>query len=63
MESRTLLWGRGVSCDLGNIDKGSGITAKGFDTDLVFMAAEIDGDQMYFNAISRNWGRSSTLVL
>ena len=33
----------------GNIDRGSGITAKGFDTDLAFMAAEIDGDQMYFN--------------
>jgi hypothetical protein len=26
---------------------------EGFDTDLVFMAAEITGDQMYFNAISR----------
>jgi Calcineurin-like phosphoesterase len=36
-----------------NIDRGSGITAKGFDTDQVFMAAEITGDQMYFNAISR----------
>jgi predicted MPP superfamily phosphohydrolase len=37
----------------GNIDQASGITAKGFDTDLAFMAAEIDGDQMYFNTISR----------
>jgi 3',5'-cyclic AMP phosphodiesterase CpdA len=37
----------------GNIDRGTGITAKGFDTDLAFMAAEIVGDQMYFNVISR----------
>jgi hypothetical protein len=38
---------------VGNIDRKSGLTAKGFDTDLAFMTAEIDGDQMYFNAISR----------
>jgi hypothetical protein len=38
---------------VGNIDRASGITAKGFDTDQAFMAAEIIGDQMYFNAISR----------
>jgi hypothetical protein len=38
---------------VGNIDRASGITAKGFDTDQVFMAAEISGDEMYFNAISR----------
>jgi len=25
----------------------------GFDTDLAFMAAEIIGDEMYFNVISR----------
>ena len=37
----------------GNIDRSSGLTAGGFDSDLVFMAAEIDGDEMYFNAISR----------
>jgi Calcineurin-like phosphoesterase len=37
----------------GNIDQRSGITAKGFDSDLAFMAAEIAGDQMYFNTISR----------
>ena len=29
------------------------LPAKGFDTDLAFMAAEIVGDEMYFNAISR----------
>ena len=45
--------GSGGKLRAGNIDRGTGLTAKGFDTDLVFMAAEIDGDQMYFNAISR----------
>jgi predicted MPP superfamily phosphohydrolase len=37
----------------GDIDKGSDLTAKGFDTDRAFMAVEIAGDTMYFNAISR----------
>jgi len=37
----------------GDIDKASPITAKGFDTDRAFMAVEISGDTMYFNAISR----------
>lgn len=37
----------------GDIDSGSGITAKGYDRDLTFMAAEIIDDQMYFNVISR----------
>jgi hypothetical protein len=45
--------GSGGQLRPGNIDRGSGITAKGFDTDQVFMAAEISGDEMYFNAISR----------
>jgi predicted MPP superfamily phosphohydrolase len=45
--------GSGGQLRAGNIDRSSGITAKGFDTDLVFMAAEIAGDEMYFNAISR----------
>ena len=45
--------GSGGRLRAGNIDRKSGLTAKGFDTDLAFMAAEIDGDQMYFNAISR----------
>jgi len=36
-----------------NIDAGTGITARGFDTDRAFLAAEIDGDVLYFNAISR----------
>jgi hypothetical protein len=37
----------------GNIDRRSGITAVGFDTDLAFMAVEITGDEMYFSVISR----------
>jgi hypothetical protein len=46
--------GSGGKLRSGNIDRGSGLTAKGFDTDLAFMAAEIVDDQMYFNAISRS---------
>ena len=45
--------GSGGQLRPGNIDRRSGITAKGFDTDQAFMAAEIIGDEMYFNAISR----------
>lgn len=45
--------GSGGQLRAGNIDRQSGLTAKGFDTDLSFMAAEIVGDQMYFNAVSR----------
>ena len=45
--------GSGGQLRAGNIDTSTGLTARGFDTDLAFMAAEIDGDKMYFNAISR----------
>jgi hypothetical protein len=45
--------GSGGQLRKGNIDRSSGLTASGFDTDLAFMAAEIAGDEMYFNAISR----------
>ncbi|MEO6212094.1 MAG: metallophosphoesterase [Vicinamibacterales bacterium] len=45
--------GAGGKLRAGNIDRGTGLTAKGFDTDLSFLAVEIDGDQLYFNAISR----------
>jgi 3',5'-cyclic AMP phosphodiesterase CpdA len=45
--------GSGGRLRVGNIDRSSGLTAKGFDTDQTFMAAEIIGDEMYFNAISR----------
>ena len=37
----------------GNIDRNSGLTASGFDTDQAFLAVEIEGDEMFFNAISR----------
>jgi hypothetical protein len=45
--------GSGGKLRSGNIDRGTGLTAGGFDRDLAFMAAEIDGDQMHFNTISR----------
>ena len=45
--------GSGGQLRVGNIDRGTGITAKGFDTDQAFMAAEITGDEMYFNTIAR----------
>jgi hypothetical protein len=45
--------GAGGKLRKGNIDPQSGITEKGFDSDLAFMAAEIIDDQMYFNVISR----------
>ena len=44
--------GSGGRLAQGDIDKRSTITAKGFDTANVFMAVEISGDKMYFNAIS-----------
>jgi predicted phosphodiesterase len=37
----------------GNIRNESEFTAKGFDTDRSFMIAEINGDEMHFQAISR----------
>jgi predicted phosphodiesterase len=45
--------GSGGELRVGNIDRKSGITANGFDTDQAFMVAEITGDEMYFNAVSR----------
>jgi predicted MPP superfamily phosphohydrolase len=45
--------GSGGQLREGNIDRQSGLTANGLDTDRVFMVAEITGDEMYFNAISR----------
>ena len=45
--------GSGGRLRVGNINRKSGLTAKGFDTDQAFMAAEISDDQMYFSAISR----------
>ena len=45
--------GSGGQLRKGDIDRRTGLTAVGFDTDLAFLAAEIDGDELYFNAISR----------
>jgi hypothetical protein len=45
--------GSGGKLRKGNIDRRSGLTAFGFDTDQAFLAVEIDGDQLFFNAISR----------
>jgi predicted MPP superfamily phosphohydrolase len=45
--------GSGGQLRKGNIDRSSGLTAKGFDTDLAFMVAEIEGDNMTFNTFSR----------
>ncbi len=45
--------GSGGQLRKGNIDRSTGITAQGFDTDLAFMAAEIVGDEMYFNTVAR----------
>ncbi|MGH9373395.1 MAG: metallophosphoesterase, partial [Vicinamibacterales bacterium] len=36
----------------GNLDRDTGITAAGNDREQIFLAAEISGDEMYFNAIS-----------
>jgi predicted MPP superfamily phosphohydrolase len=45
--------GSGGQLRKGNIDRRSGITAAGNDTDQVFLAAEINGDDLSFNAVSR----------
>jgi 3',5'-cyclic AMP phosphodiesterase CpdA len=44
--------GSGGQLAIGDIDKRSPLTAKGFDTGQAFLAVEISGDTMYFNAIS-----------
>ncbi len=46
--------GSGGKLRSGNIDSQSGLTARGFDTDLTFLAAEVYEDQLTFNAIARN---------
>ena len=45
--------GSGGQLRKGNIDRRTGLTAKGFDTDQAFLMAEIDRDELFFNAISR----------
>jgi hypothetical protein len=45
--------GAGGQLRTGNIDRTTGITARGFDTDMSFFVAEIKDDEMTFQAISR----------
>ena len=45
--------GSGGKLRKGNIDRSTGLTARGFDTDLTFMAAEITADTLVFKAVSR----------
>jgi hypothetical protein len=45
--------GSGGKIRKGDIDRNSGLSASSFDTDLAFLAAEIIGDRLHFNAISR----------
>ena len=52
--------GSGGQLRKGNIDASIGLTADGFDTDQAFLAAEIDGDELFFNAISRTGQGRST---
>lgn len=44
--------GSGGKLRSGNIDRTSGLTDAGFDTANAFLAVEIDGERMYFNAIT-----------
>jgi hypothetical protein len=45
--------GSGGQLRRGDIDKQTGLTAAGFDADRAFMVVEIEGDQLYFNTVSR----------
>jgi hypothetical protein len=45
--------GAGGSLRKGSIDRSSGLTAAGFDSDYSFMLVEIDGSDMYFQAVGR----------
>jgi len=45
--------GSGGQLRRGNIDRRSALTETGFDTDQAFLAVEVDGDEMFFSAISR----------
>lgn len=45
--------GAGGQLREGNLDSSPGITASGFDRDRSFVAVEINGDELFFNAIAR----------
>ena len=51
--STTSRKGRRASCVPRNLNVGSPITAKGFDTDRSFMMVEIAGDDLHFQTTSR----------
>lgn len=46
--------GSGGQLAIGDINKRSALTAKGFDEDNVFVAVEITDDKMHFNAVTRD---------
>jgi 3',5'-cyclic AMP phosphodiesterase CpdA len=46
--------GSGGKLSPGDIEEDSGLTARGFDTDYVFLVAEIVDDRMTFNAVARS---------
>jgi len=48
--------GSGGQLARGDIQKNTGLTDKGFDTGNAFMAVEIVGDKMYFNAVETGGG-------
>jgi hypothetical protein len=45
--------GSGGKLRRGDLRGGTALTDKGFDTDLAFLVAEIKGDEMHFNVVSR----------
>jgi hypothetical protein len=45
--------GSGGQLRRGDLDTSTGLTASGYDADRAFMAVEINGDELFFNAISR----------
>jgi hypothetical protein len=55
--------GSGGQLRPGDLNSTSSLTAKGFDKDQAFMAAEIIGDQMFFAAISRTGATVDSGVL
>ena len=45
--------GSGGKLRRGDIERDTGFTARGFDRDLAFLVAEIDGDKLHFETVSR----------
>jgi predicted phosphodiesterase len=55
--------GSGGSLRKGDIDRSSGLTDVGFDTDYCFLLVEIDGTDLYFQAVSRTGGTVDSGVI